>query len=233
MAVQQARAGGSSRRASFGDKQQLSQRVAAYVREGIMVGQFEAGEFVRTEHLSEELGVSHTPIREALMILHSEGSLRWEPRRGYRVVPITMQDVRDIFQVQGYMAGELAARAASLLSDEEIARLESVQAELREAHETNDPERVDKLNHEVHRTINRASASWRMSSLLNLTVNYVPLRYFGIIEGWSEASVDDHTAVLTAIRDRDPDGARKAMTDHIEHIGGLLVDYLYKQNIFS
>lgn len=222
-----------ARPGQFGDKQQLSQRVAAYVREGIMVGEFQPGEFVRTEHLAAQLGVSQTPVREALMILHSEGSVRWEPRRGYRVVALTGRDVRDLFQVQSYIAGELAARAAECLDEAEIARLSSVQDELAEAEGAGDTELVDRLNHEIHRTVNKASGSARMASLLNLTVNYVPLRFFGTIEGWPSASARDHSAILEALRARDPEAARSAMTGHIEHIGELLVAHLAKHDILT
>lgn len=222
-----------ARRGPFGDKQQLSERVAAYVREGIMVGEFPPGEFVRTEHLAAQLGVSQTPVREALMILHSEGSVRWEPRRGYRVVALTGRDVRDLFQVQAYIAGELAARAAEHLTDAEIDRLGSVQDELTEAERAGETDLVDSLNHEIHRTINKASGSARMASLLNLTVNYVPLRFFGTIEGWPSASAHDHGEILAAVRARDPQAARTAMTAHIEHIGELLVAHLAKHDILA
>lgn len=220
---------GTGRRAAFGAKQQLSERVAAYVREGIMVGQFQAGDFVRTEHLAAELGVSQTPVREAMMILQSEGSVRWEPRRGYRVAPITRQDVSDLFQVQAFIAGELAARAAELLDDDALTRLEALQEKLVEAEHAQDSDLVDRLNHEFHRTINKVSASYRMAALLNLTVGYVPLRFFSRIEGWAAASAHDHTPVLAALRERDPDGARTAMTEHIRHVGELLVDHLRRQ----
>ncbi|MET0454813.1 MAG: FCD domain-containing protein, partial [Mycobacterium sp.] len=73
----------------------------------------------------------------------------------------------------------------------------------------------------------------RMGSLLNLTVNFVPLRFFGSIPGWSAASVHDHTDILDALRDRDPEAARLAMTAHIEHIGRLLVTHLAAQNILT
>lgn len=221
------------RRTTFTSGQQLSAKVAAYVREGIMVGQFAPGDYVRTEHLAQELGVSPTPVREALMVLHSEGSVRWEPRKGYRVVPITPQDVSDLFEVQAFIAGELAARAVDYLSESELEHLHGIQAELEAAENAGDAELVDELNHEVHRTINKASSSFRMSTLLNLTVHYVPLRFFGTIEGWPQASAHDHGAVFKALRERDPEAARAAMTAHIRHIGALLVEHLKSHNILS
>ncbi|WP_435120678.1 GntR family transcriptional regulator [Amycolatopsis thermoflava] len=146
--------GSSLRRTSFENKQQLSEKVAAYIREGIMVGQFRAGEYIRTERLAEELGVSPTPVREALMLLGSEGSVRWEPRRGYRVVPLTTRDVGDLFRVQAFIAGELAARAATELRDEELDLLEETQAKLEQAERDGDFDLVESLNYQIHRTIN-------------------------------------------------------------------------------
>ncbi len=102
-------------RVAITDAGQLSGRVAAALRESIMVGDLRAPAFVRTEHVAAELGVSATPVREALMLLHSEGVVRWEPRRGFRVVPVTRRDVDDLFVVQAFIAGELAARAAEAL----------------------------------------------------------------------------------------------------------------------
>lgn len=221
------------RRTGFEDKHQLSEKVAAYVREAIMVGELRAPEFIRTERLADELGVSATPVREALMILHSEGAVRWEPRRGFRVVAITAQDVHDLFDVQGYIAGELAARAAETLSDDEVERLATVQQKLETAAKSGDSNRVDDYNHEIHRTINKASGATRMGMLLNLTVHYVPLRSFGEIEGWAEASMHDHTGIFNALRARDADAARKEMTEHIHHIGRLLTAHLDKRGVLS
>lgn len=215
------------------DGTQLSEKVAVHVREAIMIGELRSPEYIRTEHLAAELGVSATPVREALMLLHSEGAVRWEPRRGFRVLPLTAQDVHDLFQVQAYIAGELAARAARSLDDAEIERLQRVQAHLEEAARRGDAEQVDRLNHEIHRTINKSSRSTRMTTLLNLTVHYVPLRFFGKVEGWAEASAHDHSAVFDALRARDPDAARTAMSAHIHHVGELLVHHLRSRGVLT
>lgn len=213
--------------AGFGvSQQQLSHRVATYVREGIMAGQFPAGKFLRTESLAAELKVSATPVREALMILQSEGSVRWEPRRGFRVVSVSDRDVRDLFAVQAFIAGELAARAATELDAPAITELRELQLKLAAAAEAGDLAAVDRANHEIHRRINKASASHRLTALLNQTVQYVPLRFYGSIDGWSHASAHDHSAIFDALAARDPGAARQAMSAHIEHIGDLLIAYL-------
>lgn len=215
----------------FGAHQQLSHRVAAYVREGIMARQFPAGEFLRTESLAADLKVSATPVREALMILQSEGSVRWEPRRGFRVVSVSDSDVRDLFQVQAFIAGELAARAASKLDATAVAALRELQTKLADAADRGDAAEVDRVNHEIHRRINKSASSPRLAALLNQAVQYVPLRFFGAIEGWSQASAHDHSAIFDALAAHDPHAARQAMSDHIVHIGNLLISHLQDKRI--
>jgi DNA-binding GntR family transcriptional regulator len=217
---------------SSGRHKQLSEKVANRIREKIMVGELRPG-FLRTERLAEDLGVSPTPVREALMILQAEGAVQWEPRRGFRLQPMTAQDVADLYDVQAYIAGELAARAVAVLSTEEIDRLEAIQAELREAAHRGDVDLVGELNHEIHRTINSASGSARMTTLLRQTVQYVPLGFFGRIEGWADASAHDHSAIFTALRTRSRPAARKAMAEHIRHIGTLLLEHLKSQDVLQ
>lgn len=215
------------------EKRQLSERVAGHVREAIMVGELRASAYVRVEHLAAELGVSATPVREALMILSSEGTLRWEPRRGFRVVPLTGSDVEDVFAVQAHIAGELAARAAVVVAPGEVARLRGVQHELEGAARAGDAPRVDRLNHEIHRTINKAPGAHRLASMLARTVHYVPLEHLGRIEGWADASAHDHEAVFTALDAGDPEAARRAMAAHIGHVGRLLLEHLVGNGVLD
>jgi len=210
----------------LGSTRQLSERVAAYLREAIMVGELPASEFIRMEHVADRLGVSATPVREALMILQGEGAVRWEPRRGFRVVPLSRLDVDDLFAVQAHVAGELAARAARALSAAEVDRLRAVQGELVQAAAGGELDRVGELNHEVHRTINRAARSPRLAAMLNLFVHYVPRTYYGRVDGWADATTQDHGPILAALASSDPAAARDAMVEHIRHIGRLLVTHL-------
>lgn len=216
-----------------GRHEQLSEMVARTVREAIMVGELTAPSYLRTEKLAAELGVSPTPVREALMILHAEGTVRWEPRRGYRVAPLTRQDVSDLFAVQAHIAGELAARAALVIDADEVDRLEAVQGDLEVAAADGDADQVDVLNHEIHRSINAAADSPRLAVLLQQTVHYVPRGFFGHVHGWADASSHEHGDILTALRASDAGAAREAMTSHITHIGALLVEHLTARGSFD
>jgi DNA-binding GntR family transcriptional regulator len=217
---------GGAGAARLSGRRQLPAEVEAYVRELIMTGRLQAGQFIRTEWLAEELGISQTPVREGLLTLRGEGFLALEPRRGFRVLELRRSDVEDLFAVQADLAGELARRAADNLTAEQLDYLDAVQAELVAAAETGRAERVEELNHEFHRTINRSAGSPKLTLLLSVAARYVPRRFFSSVEGYPEASAKDHQAVLDALRGRDGRRAAEAMHRHIEHAGQLLRDHL-------
>lgn len=211
---------------ALGRRRQLSDEVAAYVRELIMSGQVGAGEFLRLERIAEDLGISVTPVREALLSLRGEGFVVLEPRRGFKPAPLTRQDVQDLFEAQAYFAGELAARAAGKITAAELESLDRTQALLERASEAEDADGIERANHQFHRVVNLCAGSPKTAWLLQLVVRYAPRRFFSSIRGWSQASVDDHRLVLAALRAGDADAARQAMRAHIRHAGTLLVVHL-------
>jgi DNA-binding GntR family transcriptional regulator len=220
------RTGGVGSGARLAARRQLPAEVEAYVRELIMTGRLTAGQFIRTDWLAEELGISQTPVREGLLALRGEGFLALEPRRGFRVLELRPSDVEDLFGAQADLAGELARRAAEKLTTEQIEELDAVQAELVAAAERGQTDRVEELNHAFHRAINRSAGSPKLALLLSVAARYVPRQFFSSIEGYPEASARDHRAVLDALHDRDGARAAAAMHRHIEHAGQLLRDHL-------
>lgn len=218
---------------SVGGRRQLSDEVAAYIRDLIMSGQVRHGEFLRLERVADDLGISVTPVREALLSLRGEGFVTLEPRRGFMPAPLSRHDVQDLFQAQSYFAGELAARAAGNITASELEGLERTQKELVQASKAEDEDGIERANHRFHRTINLCAASPKMAWLLQTVARYAPRRFFATIQGWSQASVDDHGLVLAALRDGDAAAAREAMRAHIWHAGVLLVLHLEERGFWA
>src|SRR5690606_8410532 len=102
---------------------QLGDEAASYVRDLITSGTLAAGDHVQPEAVAEELGISSTPAREALQALRAEGFLNLAPRRGFTVAMVTGDDIRDMFLVQSWVAGELASRAAAAMTPDAVLRL--------------------------------------------------------------------------------------------------------------
>jgi DNA-binding GntR family transcriptional regulator len=216
-------AAGTERRRS---RPQLSDEASAYIRELIMTGQLRPGEFIRIDHVARDLSVSITPVREGLLALRGEGFVQLEPRRGFVVAPLSTHDVRDIFRAQSLLAGELAARAAERIDQERLAQLRELQDALTAAAADGEPARMEALNHAFHRLVNRTAAAPKIAWLLSVGARYVPRRFYATINGWPDASVRDHSAILAALATRDPDAARESMTRHVQHAGELLATHL-------
>ena len=145
----------------FAARPQLAEDVARFVRRRIFDGSYAAGAYVRLDQLAAELGVSVTPVREALFELKAEGLLDQQPRRGFVVRPVTHRDVTDVSNVQAYLGGELTARAAVGITEAQLRELEQIQTDLEGAYAADDGERAVRLNHEFHRAINVAADSAR------------------------------------------------------------------------
>lgn len=209
-------------------RQALSEEVASYVRALIMSGELREGDFVRLDRIAAEMDISVTPVREGLLLLRGEGFVVLEPRRGFMVAPLSPDDVADLFFVQASIAGELAARAAKVVSDADVEHLDTVQQAISAAVGRGDSDQVVRLNHQLHRSVNRAAMSPKLTWFLSLAVRYVPSRFFASIEGWEEASAHDHAALISALRARDSAAARSAMEEHIRHAGELLVSHLVR-----
>src|SRR5246127_1158462 len=198
----------------FAARPQLSEDVARFVRTRIFDGTYTAGSYVRLDQLAAELGISVTPVREALFALRAEGLIAQQPRRGFVVLPVTGRDVADVANLQAHVGGELAARAAANIDDDQLRELKAIQAQLEKAYAGNDIERTVRLNHEFHRAINVAAQSPKLAQIMSRITRYAPESVFPTIAGWPQQSIKDHRRVLAALAKHDCELARKAMSEH-------------------
>jgi DNA-binding GntR family transcriptional regulator len=206
-------------------RQQFSERAAAYVRAMVISGEMPPGSQVRVEQVAEALDISTTPAREALQLLRVEGFLKAVQNKGFMVAPLTGKDIRDLFRVQGLLAGELAARAAQNATQADLAELGALHLELMAAAARNNHELLEEKNHDFHRQINKLADAQKMLWVLGLTTRYVPRMFYASIPGWPETTMEDHGEILAAMRDSDPERARKTMEAHLRHAGEKLADY--------
>lgn len=218
-------------RRSGGARKQLPEEVAAYVRDLIISGQVRPGEFLRIERIAEAVGVSQTPVREGLLALKSEGIVNLLPRRGFVVAPITPQDITDLFWAQAQIAGELAARAAEKITDAQIERLKVNIEQYATAVTSGDWELIPELGLEFHREVNRAAQSHRLVLLLDTIMANLPGRYYAA--GNPKQTGAEHPELLKALQKRDPELARRLMTEHILGQGSRLIDILAERGLWG
>jgi DNA-binding GntR family transcriptional regulator len=217
----------------FAYRPQLAEDVARYVRKRIFDGSYAAGQYIRLDQLAAELGVSVTPVREALFVLSAEGLLTQQPRRGFAVVRVTARDVTDVANVQAHIGGELAARAAANITDEQMRELDNIQTELEDAYARDDDEGAVRLNHDFHKAINVAADSPKLAQLMSQITRYAPESVFPTIVGWSRQSTEHHRKLLAALEIHDEDGARRAMSEHLAAGAGPLIEHLTERGVID
>ncbi|MUL45419.1 GntR family transcriptional regulator [Mycobacterium sp. CBMA293] len=200
----------------FAAPAQLSDDVARFVRRRIFNGTFPAGEYLRLDQVATELGVSVTPVREALLNLRAEGLLVQHPRRGFMVLEVTARDVSDVAMVQAFVGGELAARAAENITADQVTELTRIQDALEQAYQHTDVDRMVRLNHEFHRLINVIADSPKLTQFMSGITRYAPESVFPTLEGWPDLSIRDHRRVIAALKNGDASTARTAMAEHFE-----------------
>ncbi|MCV7380404.1 GntR family transcriptional regulator [Mycobacterium alsense] len=215
----------------FGARTQLSDDVARLIRTRIFDGTYAAGSYVRLDQLAAELGISVTPVREALFALRAEGLIAQQPHRGFQVLPVTGRDVADVANVQAHVGGELAARAAANITDDQLRELKQIQAELEDAYAGDDNERTVRLNHEFHRAINVAADSPKLAQLMSQITRYAPESVFPTIAGWPGQSMKDHRRILSALKKHDEELARAAMSEHLAAGAIPLIEHLTARGV--
>lgn len=217
----------------FAARPQLAEDVARFVRRRIFDGTYAAGTYVRLDQLAVELGISVTPVREALFELKAEGLLAQQPRRGFVVLPVTERDLTDVANMQAYVGGELAARAAANVTGEQLRELEKIQTELEDAYAGDDNEAAVRLNHEFHRAINVAADSPKLAQLMSQITRYAPESVFPTIAGWPEQSTAHHRLVLAALEAHDENLARTAMSEHLAEGAEPLIAHLTARGVVT
>jgi DNA-binding GntR family transcriptional regulator len=184
-------------------RSQLSDEVAAHLREAIMTGVLRPGTFIRLDETAARLGVSITPVREALLTLRGEGMVALEPRRGYVVQPLSRQDIADIYWLQATIAKELVSSAADRLTAEQIDELERANEALEAAVAEGDPATVGAAEFAFHRLLNRGAGRIKLAWFLLHAARYMPPQIYVTDPSWGANAVDTHRRLIEALRRRD------------------------------
>jgi DNA-binding GntR family transcriptional regulator len=209
---------------------QLSDEVAGHLWAAIMSGALRPGTFIRLDETAAKLGVSVTPVREALLKLRGEGMVQLEPHRGHVVLPLTRQDIDDIFWLQATIAKELAAAAAQQITDADIDDLEHITDALAAAVAAADVEAIAATEFAFHRAFNHATGRIKLAWFLLHVARYMPLTVYAADPEWGAVAVNNHRELVAALRRRDTaavvehtnwqftDGARR-LTERLDHSG--------------
>ncbi|MFG1922274.1 GntR family transcriptional regulator [Cryptosporangium sp. NPDC048952] len=194
-----------------------SDRAADELRTRILGGEYVPGERLGEAELAGTLGVSRTPVREALRRLAADGLVEITTNKGARVVEHPVDDLDAIFAIRAHVEGIAARTAAERASDADIDRLDEIATELTRCSDAGLLEEVYRLNSQFHGRINSLSRSSVLTStvnqLIHASVLFRTLHAFD--EGARRRSCAHHHEIVAALRARDGDWAEAVMHAHL------------------
>lgn len=198
-------------------RQALYLEVADRLRDMIRAGALTSGAWIDEVHLTGVLGISRTPLREALKVLATEGLVRLEPRRGCFVNELSLQDLEDIFPLMAMLEGRCAHEAALKASDAQLAGLESLHQALQAHAAAGAVDAYYDTNAQIHEAVQAlANNHWLSDMVGNLRKVLSLFRHKSLsVPGRITESCAEHMAIFAALKARDPEAAEALARKHL------------------
>ena len=197
-----------------------AERAYLSVREGILTGRYDPGEALREEVLAESIGVSRTPVREALHRLVAEGFLESAPNRGVTVASWDADDIRETFELRAMLEGYAVSLAAERATPERVARLSELCDVMENKFDQFGRHAIDEiaqLNIDYHSFLLGLADHRRLESLLSglieLHIGYQTFRHYSDVS--IKRSFVHHREIIAAISARDGGWAESVMRAHV------------------
>lgn len=199
------------------DNYSLSSRVFHTIRENILSGKYAMDEELKEKSIGEELGVSRTPVREALRQLELEGLVTIIPNKGAYVVGISEKDIRDIYEIRSRLEGLCARWAAEHITKEQLDELEE-NIYLSDFHSSKgNSEQVVELDNRFHEILYNASGSKELRHIL-LDFHHYVQRVRKVTLAVQERAVnsnDEHRRIVEALKAHDAKEAERLADMHL------------------
>ena len=204
----------------------LREIVSDALRQAIRDGVLPPGERLMEIPLAEELGVSRTPIREAIRILEQEGLVVMIPRRGTYVADMSLKDVTEVFELRSILEELAAELAAERITNEEIEALEQHLVEIGNYMNENNLDKVVQADILFHEILYKASRNDRLVEMINnLREQTLRFRTLSMSQtGRLAKTWDEHRQLVEAISDRDVERARQIARIHMEESEKTLLE---------
>ncbi len=187
------------------------------LRQMILDGELPPGARLSERALGERLGVSRTPLREALRMLASEGLVRHEPNRGAVVAPLDRADIEATFELLAALEGLAGELAAQRIDAAQLAEIKALHFEMRAHHARGDRAAYFRANQDIHRHIAAAAANpVLVETFERLNARVKRVRYAANLtpERWAKA-VEEHERMIAALDARDGAALRAILEAHL------------------
>lgn len=205
----------------------LDQQAYLIIKEMINDRRLTPGDKISQEKLAGELGISRTPLISALKFLEKEKLVEARPRRGFYVRAFDRDEMVSIFELREVLEGLAARRAATTVSDEQVAQLRKFFAEFTGKGSINDYRNYCREDRQFHNFVTQIAAREFLESILS-TYNIISFSYQrvaseGLVRSPDE-TLDEHLAIIDAICNRDPVAAEKKMRRHFQRSIAALIE---------
>lgn len=210
----------------------LGEVVFEYLRESILNGELKPGERLMEINLAEQLGVSRTPVREAIRKLEKEKFVEMLPRKGAYVADLTAKDILDVLEMRIILEGFAAALAAERMTDEEISLLECSLKGFQDAVARQDRLVMVEKDNEFHDLIFQATKNNKLIEIvkdLHDQFQRFRLIYFNEFDNYIELQ-NWHNRIFTSIQEHNTDEARIAAEKHVKLIMEIVVRWKEKRD---
>lgn len=202
------------------------------LRKAILNGELEPGERLMETQLGEKLGVSRTPIREAIRKLELEGLVIMVPRKGAQVAQFTGKDIQDVLEVRASLEALAAKLACKHMDERSFLKLQLIITEYEYAAKDEDIEVMIQKDIEFHDTIAYASQNEKLTQLYNNMREQVQRYRIAYLKNTEESNavIAEHNEILAALKNRDNDLAANLATKHIETQCSSIMKFIKSKN---
>jgi DNA-binding GntR family transcriptional regulator len=199
-------------------KKTLHEEIANNLRDMIMSGELREGDKIKENDLCDMMGISKTPLREALRVLSAEGLIRLIPNRGSYVTTPTFEEIKEMFDVMSVLEGVCARTAAEKMNAKEFSKLEKLHNKLEESFRRRDQKKYIHQNNSYHALVQELAGNKTLNQIVNGLRQKILLYRFQSLNlpERFEQSIREHRDLLAAFRNRDPEKAEMLMTSHLK-----------------
>lgn len=200
-------------------KKTLHEEIAENLRKMIMTGELKEGDKIKEDRLCASMGISKTPLREALRVLSVEGLVRLVPNRGAYVSKPTFKSIKEMFDVMSVLEGVCARTAAEKMTDRAFQHLEALHGVLEEKFRQRDQEAYIRHNNRYHAYVQKLAGNHTLNQIVNGLRQQILLYRFQSLnlKGRFEDSILEHRQLLEAFRRRDAEKAESLMKSHLKN----------------
>lgn len=197
----------------------LREVVFESLREAIISGRLKPSERLMEAQLAEELGVSRTPVREAIRKLELEGFVAMVPRKGAYVSGISLKDIVDVFEIRAALEALAAGLAAERITEEELDQMERYLFKAFEASDEDDLTAFVAVDTGFHELIYKASRNQRLFQIVTLLQEQIQrFRTVSLSQpGRFRDAIEEHRQLIEAISERNVELAQSLAKEHIEN----------------